>query len=65
MISHWPYDVKVIAETDKALLCDFYLIEEKLWMPRSQVFEGYKIGKGYTGEIYITLWIEKQKGLRG
>ncbi len=56
------FDVIVIAETEKALLCN--IEGEEIWIPKSQILdESEVIEKGDEGSLIITQWIASEKGL--
>jgi len=56
-------DVKCIAETDAAILCDF---EDGVqhWVPKSQLSEDSEVEeKDDEGTLIVTRWWAEQKGL--
>lgn len=56
------FDVTVIAETEKALLCD--IEGEEIWIPKSQITDNSEVlEKGDKGMLIITQWIASEKGL--
>jgi len=55
-------DVKAIAETEVALLCE--VDGEEVWLPKSQVQDESEVWqKGDEGTLVVSEWIAKQKGL--
>lgn len=56
-------DVTIIAETEKAVLCDFGSGIE-YWIPQSHVDDESEIWhKGDEGVLVVSEWIAEQKGL--
>lgn len=62
-----PYeipDVRVIKETDKALLCN--IEGEEIWIPKSQIMDESEVfdeDDNSNGTLVITEWIANEKGL--
>ena len=57
-------DVTVVRETDLALLCD--IEGEEHWIPKSQIHDDSEVYEDDTeGDLVISAWLAKQKGLAG
>lgn len=58
-------DVVLLRETDKAVLVMVKESREEIWLPRSQIIdsESDTLEPGQAGELCITDWIAKEKGL--
>jgi len=55
-------DVKCIAETDSAILCE--IDGDEVWLPLSQVSDDSEVYcKGDEGTLIISAWIASQKNL--
>jgi len=55
-------DVTVNKETDKALLCE--IEGEEMWIPKSQIQDDSEVfAEGDEGDLIISEWIAKEKGL--
>lgn len=55
-------DCRIIAESDKAIFCDFG--DKREWIPLSQVSDDSEIWRaGDEGTLIVSRWIAKQKGL--
>lgn len=61
------FDCKqVVRQTDKAIECILDLDGkiERHWIPRSQITDDSEVWeKGDVGELVVTMWIAKEKGL--
>jgi hypothetical protein len=54
--------VVVEAETDSAILCD--IEGEEIWIPKSQIDDDSEVYEmGTNGDLVITQWIARKKGL--
>lgn len=59
-----PFEVRVLKVTDKAVLLQFIDDDQESWIPFSQIEDnGEDLEEGYEGEVYLTEWIAKTKGL--
>ena len=57
------FDVRIIAQTDKAVLVYEKDFEEQFWVPWSCVEEnGEDFKNGYEGEMYIAQWWAEKEG---
>lgn len=57
-------NVKVIHETEKAILVKIENVEENVWIPKTQINEYSEVFEmGTEGKLIVTEWIAKQKGL--
>jgi len=56
----YVYVDRVIAETDRAYLCEINGAKE--WIPKSQIVDGELSGKDDSGEIAVPLWLAEEKG---
>ncbi len=55
-------DVEVLAESDKAVLCD--VEGEEVWIPKSQIHDDSEVYAADTsGRLVVTEWIARQKGI--
>ncbi len=57
-------EIEIINQTDKAVLVQFVIEEEELWVPWSVIEdndEGFT--NKYTGKIYIAEWWVQTQGL--
>lgn len=55
-------EVQIKKVTDKAYLID-HGGEEEVWMPKSQVKELERVGRGPLHKMTVTEWIANEKGL--
>ena len=58
------FDVRIVAQTDKAVLVFFKETEEELWVPWSVTEDNDEDFKNeYEGKIYIGEWWAEKEGL--
>jgi hypothetical protein len=63
-MNYEAFEVIVLKTTDNAALMEFVEFEEQEWIPFSQIEDnGEDLEEGFEGEVYISEWIAKQKGL--
>jgi hypothetical protein len=63
-MNYEAFEVIVLETTDNAALMDFVDYDEQLWIPFSQIEDnGEDLDEGFEGEVYISEWLAKQKGL--
>jgi hypothetical protein len=55
-------DVEALKETKDALLCT--IDGDEVWIPKSQIDDDSEVyAEGHSGQLVVTEWIAKQKGL--
>lgn len=56
-----PGSVKVVRETDKAILV--VLDKDQIWIPKSQITDDSNVWKeGQEGDLYVSEWFAEQRG---
>jgi hypothetical protein len=63
-MNYEAFEVIVLKTTDNAALMEFVEFEEQEWIPFSKIEDnGEDLDEGFEGEVYISEWLAKQKGL--